>query len=52
MNELSRKILISIDAVQIADKDNGKCLLNSICENNKYSRDMNNNQKLWIPVWG
>lgn len=52
MNELSRKILLSIDAVQIAEKDNGKCMRNAICENNKYSRDLNNNQKLWIPVWG
>lgn len=52
MNELSQRVLRSMDAVQIADKDNGKCLLNAICENNKFSRDLNNNQKLWIPVWG
>ncbi|XP_037027671.1 uncharacterized protein LOC119068245 [Bradysia coprophila] len=52
MNELSRKILLSIDAVQIADQDNGKCLWNAICENNKYSRELKDNQRLWIPVWG
>lgn len=52
MNEISQRVLLSIDAVLIAEQDNGKCLRNVICENNKYSRNLNNNQKLWIPVWG
>lgn len=51
MNEVSRKVLQSLDAVIAAEKDHGKCLHQIICENNKFSRDREDNQKLWMPVW-
>lgn len=51
MNEVSRKVLQSLDAVIAAEKDHGKCLHQIICENNKFSRDSEDNQKLWMPVW-
>lgn len=53
INEITRKVLRSIEAVLVAQKDNGKCLHRSICENNKYSRTTTKNgHNIWIPVWG
>lgn len=51
MNEVARRVLQSLDAVVAAEKDHGKCLQHIICENNKFSRDREDNQKLWMPVW-
>lgn len=51
MNEVSRRVLQSIDGVMAAKKDDGKCLQQILCENNKFSRDREDNQKLWMPVW-
>lgn len=51
LNELARRILISIEAALIADTDNGTCLKKALCENNKYSRSVKTRSKIWIPVW-
>nr|XP_022909414.1 uncharacterized protein LOC111420619 [Onthophagus taurus] len=51
INELARKILTSIEAALVANEDKGSCLRLQLCENNKYSRGLNDNGKLWIPVW-
>lgn len=52
VNELARRVLVSMEAVFYAHMDDGNCLRREICSNNKYSRSMDNNQKLWIPVYG
>lgn len=52
INDISRRVLKSIEAVLVANKDNGQCLQKVICENNKYSRKRQDNQKMWIPIWG
>lgn len=52
INEISRRVLRSIEAVLIAEKDHGKCLHQVLCENNKYSKERNDGQKIWIPIWG
>lgn len=51
-NEIARRVLVSMEAIFIADQDNGHCLRREICANNKFSRTLSNNQKLWIPVYG
>ncbi|XP_025830362.1 uncharacterized protein LOC112904478 [Agrilus planipennis] len=51
LNEMARKVLITIDTALMAESDNGECLRRSLCENNKYSRGLNENGKYWIPVW-
>lgn len=52
INDISRRVLRSIEAVLIAEKDHGKCLHQVLCENNKYSKNRNDGQKIWIPIWG
>lgn len=52
INELSRRVLRSIDAAMVAEADNAKCLQKVLCENNKYARSRKDNQKIWMPVWG
>lgn len=52
INELSRRVLRSIDAGIVAEIDNGKCLQKVLCENNKYARSRKDNQKIWMPIWG
>lgn len=51
LNDVTKKVLLSIDAAQMANVDNGKCLWYSLCETSKHSRTLQNNQKLWLPVW-
>lgn len=51
LNELARRILISIEAATIANIDNGVCLRKTLCENNRYSRQLVDTNKIWIPVW-
>lgn len=51
LNELARRVLTSIEAAFVAVNDNGECLRRSLCENNKYSRTLNDRSKIWIPVW-
>lgn len=52
MNELSRRVLRSIEAAFVAEKDYGKCLHQVLCENNKATRHRADNQKIWVPFWG
>lgn len=51
LNELARRILISIEAAMVAHQDDGNCLRKTLCENNFYSRTLTSNQKYWVPVW-
>jgi hypothetical protein len=52
INELSKRVLKSIDAVMVANKDQAKCLQRIVCDNNGFSRSQKDGQKYWIPVWG
>lgn len=49
INEISRKVLMSIDAAMIAAQDNGNCLKKTLCENSKFDKMTQN--KMWLPVW-
>ncbi|XP_050512971.1 uncharacterized protein LOC126888653 [Diabrotica virgifera virgifera] len=51
INELSRKILLTIESSLVAHKDDGVCLRKILCENNKWSRDLEGRHKLFIPLW-
>ncbi|XP_045469460.1 uncharacterized protein LOC123677064 [Harmonia axyridis] len=52
LNELARRVLVSIEAATLASTDNGVCLRKTLCENNRYSRQLEDTNKIWIPVWG
>lgn len=51
LNEMSRQVLMSIEALSIADRDGGECLRRVLCESNKYSRTLSGSQKIWLPLW-
>ncbi|XP_058795076.1 uncharacterized protein LOC131666435 [Phymastichus coffea] len=51
VNELAERVLRSIEAVLVAQSDNGNCLRRLLCEDNRFSRDTENGHRIWIPVW-
>lgn len=51
LNDLSYRVLKSIEAALIAEADSGNCLRRILCENNRYSKDTNDGRKIWVPVW-
>jgi hypothetical protein len=51
-NEISRRVLRSIEAVSLVKKGHESCLPKVICENNQFSRTLVDKQKIWMPIWG
>lgn len=51
LNDLSYRVLRSIEAAMIADTDSGNCLRRILCENNRYSKETNDGRRIWVPVW-
>ncbi|XP_032667378.1 uncharacterized protein LOC116842365 [Odontomachus brunneus] len=51
LNDLSYRVLRSIEAVMVAETDSGNCLRRILCENNRYSRETNDGRRIWVPVW-
>lgn len=51
VNDLTRRVLLSIEAAMVGPQDNANCLRRRLCEDNRYSRDLQDKQKLWIPIW-
>lgn len=51
LNDLSYRVLRSIEAAMIAEADSGNCLRKTLCENNRYSKQTNDDRRIWIPVW-
>ncbi|XP_016836835.2 uncharacterized protein LOC103315533 [Nasonia vitripennis] len=51
LNELSHRVLRSIEAVLVAQADHGMCLRRLLCEDNRFSRDTSGGRRIWIPVW-
>ncbi|XP_047360471.1 uncharacterized protein LOC124953303 isoform X2 [Vespa velutina] len=51
LNELSYRVLRSVEAALIADMDSANCLRRILCEDNQYSKSTNDGRKIWVPVW-
>ncbi|XP_051156374.1 uncharacterized protein LOC127278614 [Leptopilina boulardi] len=51
LNELSHRVLRSIEAAMIAQNDFGNCLRRVLCEDNSYAKHTEGGQRIWIPVW-
>lgn len=51
LNELSHRVMRSIEAVLASDQDNGNCLRRVLCDDNKQSRENNGGIRIWVPVW-
>ena len=51
LNEMSHRVLRSIEAVLVAQADDGSCLRRLLCEDNRYSRETKGGRRIWIPVW-
>lgn len=50
INEMSRKVLKSIEAAIFSSKDNGECLREVLCQNTIFYTN-NENEKIWLPIW-
>ncbi|XP_011698982.1 PREDICTED: uncharacterized protein LOC105456550 isoform X2 [Wasmannia auropunctata] len=51
LNELSYRVLRSIEAAMVAEADSGNCLRRTLCEDNQYSKETKDDRRIWIPVW-
>lgn len=51
LNELSYRVLRSIEAAMVAEADSGNCLRRILCEDNQYSKETKDDRRIWIPVW-
>lgn len=51
IDDVAKMVLRSIDAVTVAQLDEGKCLRRTLCEFNKKARSQKDNQKMWMPIW-
>ncbi|KAG7190974.1 hypothetical protein KM043_007023 [Ampulex compressa] len=51
LNELSYRVLRSIEAALIAETDSGNCLRRILCEDNQHSKQTRDARKIWVPVW-
>ncbi|KAK0167917.1 hypothetical protein PV327_001771 [Microctonus hyperodae] len=51
LNELSHRVLQSIEAAMVAKSDSGDCLKWTLCRDNQYSKHTTNAQRVWIPMW-
>ncbi|XP_043275937.1 uncharacterized protein [Venturia canescens] len=51
LNELSYRVLKSIEAAMVAERDSGRCLRWSLCNDNRHSRKSTGPRKIWLPVW-
>ncbi|XP_011260445.2 uncharacterized protein LOC105253829 isoform X2 [Camponotus floridanus] len=51
LNDLSYRVLRSIEAVMVAQEDSGNCLRRILCEENQYSKETNDGRRIWVPVW-
>lgn len=51
LNDLSYRVLRTIEAAIIAETDSGNCLRRILCEDNRYSKGTNDGRRIWIPVW-
>uniref|UniRef100_T1HA96 Uncharacterized protein n=1 Tax=Rhodnius prolixus TaxID=13249 RepID=T1HA96_RHOPR len=54
LNEMAYRVMTSIDRLMELNRptnDTDQCLQFSLCENNKYSRSMPGNTKIWLPIW-
>lgn len=51
INELSHRVLRSIEAATVAKQDGANCLRRALCEDNRYSKETNDGRKIWLPFW-
>jgi hypothetical protein len=51
LNDLSYRVLRSIEAAMVAEADSGNCLRRMLCEDNRYSKQANDGRRIWVPVW-
>ena len=51
LNELSHRVLRSIEAALVAEQDAGRCLRWSLCTDNRHSRTTSGPRKIWLPMW-
>lgn len=55
LNELAYRVLTSVDKLlelqEQPDNTQYTCLEYTLCDNNKYSRKLNDKNKIWLPVW-
>ncbi|XP_034944059.1 uncharacterized protein [Chelonus insularis] len=51
INELSHRVLQSIEAIIVAENDSGRCLEWVLCRDNQFSTQITSSQRIWIPMW-
>jgi hypothetical protein len=45
------RVLKSIEVFFTMENDDGECLRQTLCENNRFSRQLKGKDRIWLPVW-
>jgi hypothetical protein len=48
---MSMHVLKSIEVFFTMENDDGECLRQTLCENNRFSRQLKGKDRIWLPVW-
>lgn len=48
---MSMRVLKSIEVFFTMENDDGECLRQTLCENNRFSRKLKGKDRIWLPVW-
>jgi hypothetical protein len=51
LNAMSMRVLKSIEMFFTVENDDGECLRQTLCENNRFSRQLKGKDRIWLPVW-
>ncbi|KAJ9601148.1 hypothetical protein L9F63_000727, partial [Diploptera punctata] len=51
VNVMAQRVLKSIEVFLHMQHDDGECLRQTLCENNRYSRSLKGTDRIWLPVW-
>jgi hypothetical protein len=51
LNAMSMRVLKSIEVLFTMENDDGECLRQTLCDNNRFSRQLKGKDRIWLPVW-
>ncbi|KAK9504736.1 hypothetical protein O3M35_011002 [Rhynocoris fuscipes] len=51
LNDMAYRVMLSIDKLMKLNESTDECLEYSLCQNNRYSRELNGHARIWLPIW-
>ena len=51
VNMMAQRVLTSMEMFLHMQHDDGECLRQTLCDNNRFSRTLTGTDRIWLPVW-